>query len=107
MARPVADPFSLSKPELKKVYERAGGEEGLERILIDFYARMARDILIGFFFGGKDPREVALRQKDFLMRAFGARPSYLGKPPAQAHEELAPILSGHFDRRLQLLEETL
>ena len=101
------DPFSLSKPELKKVFERAGGEEGIERILLDFYGRMEKDILVGFFFHGKDVRAIALRQKEFLLRAFGAAPSYSGKPPAQAHEQLAPILSGHFDRRLQLLEETL
>ncbi|HUP56066.1 MAG TPA: group 1 truncated hemoglobin [Bdellovibrionota bacterium] len=106
-AHRVADPFSLSKPELKKVFERAGGEAGLENILLDFYGRMSRDLLIGFFFIGKDVEAIARKQKDFLLRAFGARPSYSGKPPAEAHESLAPILSGHFDRRLQLLEETL
>jgi truncated hemoglobin YjbI len=37
----------------------------------------------------------------------GARESYAGLPPAQAHEKLAPILSGHFDRRLRILEQTL
>ena len=46
-------------------------------------------------------------QKSFLMRAWGASPSYSGKTPAKAHEQLAPILSGHFDRRLRILEETL
>jgi hemoglobin len=102
-----ADPLSLVKPELKKLYERAGGEQGLGEILRDFYARMARDVLIGFFFAGKDVDAIAMRQKSFLMRAFGVSASYSGKAPADAHTELPPILRGHFDRRLQLLEETL
>jgi truncated hemoglobin YjbI len=34
-------------------------------------------------------------------------PSYSGKPPAQAHAAMPPILPGHFDRRLVLLAETL
>jgi hemoglobin len=102
-----ADPLSLVKPELKKLYERAGGEQGLAEILRDFYARMSRDVLVGFFFDGKDVDKIALTQKAFLMRAFGAAPSYAGKAPADAHADLAPILRGHFDRRLQILEETL
>jgi hemoglobin len=102
-----ADPSSLVKPELKALFERVGGEIGVQDILLDFYGRMARDVLIGFFFAGKDVDAIAMKQKSFLMRAFGATPSYSGKPPADAHTELPPILRGHFDRRLQILEETL
>ena len=68
---------------------------------------MAKDVLIGFFFDGRDVDAIAEKQKEFLMRAFGASSSYSGKPPAQAHTALPPILSGHFDRRLKLLETTL
>ncbi len=105
------NPFQLSKPELKALFARLGGEEHgaekLEQILIDFYQRMSQDLLIGFFFEGKDLNDIALKQKSFLMRAMGATPSYSGKAPAQAHEELAPILRGHFDRRLRILETVL
>ena len=89
------------------LYLHIGGEPALEAILKDFYSRMAKDVLIGFFFTGKDTDVIALRQKEFLMRAMGAVPSYSGKSPAQAHTELAPILSGHFDRRIVILRETL
>lgn len=41
------------------------------------------------------------------MRAMGVIHSYQGKSPAQAHLNLPPILKGHFDRRLKLLEQTL
>jgi hemoglobin len=97
----------VNKPALRALFERAGGEDGVSRILHDFYGRMAKDLLIGFFFDGKDIHAIAEMQKGFLLRAMGGTPSYAGKPPAQAHAELAPILAGHFDRRLMLLSETL
>ncbi len=100
-------PLSLTRPDLARLFQNIGGEPGLRTILQDFYQRMSKDILIGFFFDGKNLDEIAEQQKGFLMRAMGATPSYLGKPPAKAHEEMAPILAGHFDRRLRLLEETL
>ncbi|MBC7692840.1 MAG: group 1 truncated hemoglobin [Methylotenera sp.] len=99
--------ISVSKPELKAIYEKIGGETGLSKILHTFYARMRDDILIGFFFDGKDVDVIAEKQKQFLMRAMGGSFSYSGKAPAQAHLELAPILAGHFDRRLRILEEVL
>lgn len=97
----------IRKPELHALYERIGGEPALTKILRDFYHRMAEDLMIGFFFDGKDLEHIADQQKAFLMRAMGAAPSYSGKAPAQAHTEMAPILTGHFDRRLRLLEEVL
>lgn len=93
--------------ELKALYQRIGGEPALEAILQDFYARMAKDVMIGFFFEGKDLASIAQKQKEFLMRAFGAATSYSGKAPFEAHRALAPILAGHFTRRLRILEETL
>jgi truncated hemoglobin YjbI len=108
---PVRDPreipLTVVKPELKLLYAKIGSRERLEEILQDFYARMGRDVLIGFFFDGKDVAAIARRQMDFLLKAMGASESYSGLAPAQAHDKLAPILSGHFDRRLQLLEQTL
>jgi truncated hemoglobin YjbI len=68
---------------------------------------MRQDLLIGFFFSNKDVQAIALQQKAFLLRAWGITQSYSGKSPAEAHHDLPKILSGHFDRRLILLEETL
>ena len=97
----------IGRPELQSLFRAVGGEEGLRKILEDFYTRMASDVMIGFFFNGKDLNIIAGKQREFLMRAMGAAESYSGKAPAQAHTELAPILPGHFDRRLKILEETL
>ena len=95
------------RSQLSALYSLAGQEAGIHAILKDFYRRMADDILIGFFFDGKNLDQIAAKQAEFLLRAMGATPSYQGLPPAKAHDNLAPILDGHFDRRLRLLEETL
>jgi hemoglobin len=104
---PISREIPVNLPALKAIYTKVGGEEGLRKILQDFYQRMSKDILIGFFFDGKDLTHIAEMQMKFLMRAMGATPTYSGKAPAQAHTELPKILSGHFDRRLRILEETL
>jgi truncated hemoglobin YjbI len=105
------DRLSLSKPELKRLYQHLGGDGGgeakLQAILRDFYTRMSSDTMLGFFFEGRDLHAIADKQAGFLLRAMGARASYAGKPPAQAHTALPPILAGHFDRRLRILEATL
>jgi truncated hemoglobin YjbI len=97
----------LTKPELKNLFTSIGSESRLNLILEKFYQRMSQDILIGFFFEGKDLKQIAHTQASFLLRAMGVTSSYSGKAPAQAHDKLPPILAGHFDRRLRLLEEVL
>lgn len=95
------------KGSLRKLYEEVGGESGLEAILDSFYNKMAQDILIGYFFTGKDLKKIARMQKAFLMKAWGISQAYTGKFPAQAHKHLPDILKGHFDRRLVILRQTL
>jgi truncated hemoglobin YjbI len=94
------------KPELLALGARLG-ETRIRELVHRFYERMEKDILIGYFFTGRNLGEIADRQSEFLFRAMGLRPSYAGKAPADAHVELPPILSGHFDRRLVLLDQTL
>lgn len=102
----------VNSPALRGLYQRLGADDAARQarvraILSDFYQAMSVDVLIGFFFDGKNLEEIAAKQAEFLLRAMGAIPSYSGKPPAQAHGELAKILSGHFDRRLKILEGIL
>jgi truncated hemoglobin YjbI len=94
------------RPELLTLGKKLG-ETRLRSIVRGFYDRMKDDLLIGFFFDGKDLDAIARGQSDFLMRAMGLALSYSGKAPADAHDDIAPILAGHFDRRLTLLDEHL
>ena len=97
----------MSRKKLKQLFLHIGGEPRLQQILEDFYDRMSKDVLIGYFFTGKDTRQIARQQLGFLLQAMGASTTYAGKPPTQAHGNLPPILAGHFDRRIILLSETL
>ncbi len=97
----------MSKRSLHFLFNQVGGEIGLELILDDFYQRMEKDVLIGYFFADKNIKQIAQKQKEFLLFAMGVSQSYQGKTPTQAHQNLPPFFSGHFDRRLTLLRETL
>lgn len=99
--------LKLSSQALSDLFSTIGKEPGLEKILNQFYKKMSQDVLIGFFFTGKDIQAIAQMQKAFLMRAWGVTSSYPGRSPADAHTKLPPILKGHFDRRLVMLAETL
>jgi len=97
---------NLSEP-LKKLYLEIGSEARLLDLLIEFYKKMSDDVLLGFFFSGKDIDHIARQQQMFFLRAVGVNQVYEGKSPRAAHRKIAPILKGHFDRRMVLLRETL
>ena len=85
----------------------SGKREQLREFLENFYQDLARDVLVGFFFTGKDLRSIADKQSSFLWKAAGLAPSYTGHAPSTAHLGLARVLDGHFDRRLLILESHL
>ena len=96
-----------SRETLKTLFETIGGRPAVESILEIFYQKMSEDILIGYFFSGKDLIRIAHQQATFLLMASGLETEFKGKGPASAHTEMPPIYEGHFDRRLVLLRETL
>ncbi len=98
---------STSRASLLSLIESVGGEGRVEELLILFYRKMAADVMLGFFFQGRDPDSVAKGQATFIFHAAGIRPGPSPRSPARAHSSLPPILKGHFDRRLRLLEEVL
>lgn len=103
-------PFQASsQARLKALFDELGSEARLEAILIQFYERMAKDLLLHHFFIGHDPRAVALQQKNFMLVAMGvrARGHYKGRPPHLAHSALPPLFPGHLDRRSILLKDLL
>jgi hemoglobin len=88
------------------MYVRAGGAPALRRVLEDFYARVFDDPMIGFLFAGKDRARLVEKELELMMAALGADVVYSGRPLEAVHKRL-PIFGGHFDRRMQLLRETL
>jgi hemoglobin len=86
---------------------RLGGPARVRALLALFYARLAQDPLVGFFFAGKNLDAIIDGQLAFLSKVSGEAPVYRGRHPAQAHLGLPPIRRGQFDRRLVVLRETL
>lgn len=82
------------------------GEVKLRAVITEFYARVFPDIMIGFLFQGKDRARLIEKEYEFSARLLGADIPYTGRPMRAAHAQ-SPILGGHFERRLQILRETL
>ena len=84
-----------------------GGPARLEALITRFYDRLFDDMMIGFFFTGKDKTSLIASQIDYVQAHLGDKShTYTGPPIRKAHAHL-PILVGHFDRRHQILKEVL
>ncbi len=82
------------------------GRERLRAVVDDFYRRIFADVMIGFLFAGKDRATLAAREYEFTARLLGDDVAYTGRTIPDAHAR-SPILGGHFERRLQILKDTL
>ncbi|MBS1958408.1 MAG: hypothetical protein JST80_02960 [Bdellovibrionales bacterium] len=95
------------KTKIREFIEQAGGPDKIRSLLFLFYDRMSKDIIIGYFFDGKDLKHIAEMQAQFILNAGNFIPKFEGKGPATAHLDLPPIYRGHFDRRLLILRDIL
>lgn len=83
------------------------GEAKLRAVLADFYGRVISDVMIGFMFAGKDRAHLIEREYELTAKLLGAPGVvYRGLPMRTAHRKHT-IFGGQFERRLQLLKETL
>jgi hemoglobin len=71
-----------------------------------FVDRIFDDVMIGFFFQKADRGRVKQKEYEFAARHLGAKIPYTGRPIRDAHSP-HPIMGGQFNRRLQILGETL
>lgn len=90
----------------KTLFERVGGEAGLQPIIREFVETMVGDAMIGFFFTGVDVEQLVRRELQFTARFLGGRIPYEGRSMPKAHARHR-IMGGQFDRRRRILEETL
>ena len=88
------------------LFEKAGGEAALRRILGDFYDRVFADVMIGFFFRDQDQARLVELEYQLTAKTLGADVEYRGRSIRQAHGNHA-IMKGQFLRRNRILEETL
>ena len=85
-------------------FEQLGGEPALRRLVDAFVDRAFDDLMIGFLFRNADRARVKAKEYELAARNLGADVAYTGRPLPEAHGP-HPIMGGHFDRRLKILEE--
>ncbi|HLU67669.1 MAG TPA: group 1 truncated hemoglobin [Kofleriaceae bacterium] len=90
---------------MSALIDRIGGE-ALERVLRDFYDRVFADPMIGHMFEGKNKERLIRKEWELVAGLLGAGVRYTGRPMREAHARVL-VFGGHFDRRMQILEETL
>ena len=105
MELPRAD--SSVRPQVASLFEQAGGIEGLERVLADFYDNVFVDSMIGFMFAGADRKRLVRLEAELTARLLGATEiAYSGRPVGTVHRPHR-IFGGQFERRMMLLSEAL
>ena len=82
------------------------GSDRLRALVVDFYQRVFDDVMIGFMFIGKNRQHLIEREYEFTAHFLGGPVVYTGRPIKQAHAK-TPIFGGHFERRLQILRNTM
>ena len=87
------------------LFDRIGGD-ALERVIRDFYRRVFADPMIGHLFADKNQERLIRKEWELVAALLGAEVRYTGRAMPEAHARV-PIFGGHFDRRMQILEDTL
>jgi hemoglobin len=88
------------------LFDQVGGEVALTMIIDRFMERVFADPMIGFFFARADRARIKQKELELAAASLGARVSYTGRPLAAAHAP-HPIRAAHFQRRLEILKQTL
>ena len=91
---------------MSNVFDQIGADK-LRAVITDFYSRLFGDLMIGFLFEGKNRLHLIEREYEFTASFLGNKDvKYTGRAMRIAHAQ-SPIFGGHFERRLQILRETL
>lgn len=98
--------FQHLPPMDQTLFEQLGGEPKLRAIINTFIDSVFDDRMIGFFFRNADKQRIKDMEYQLAAHFLGAQVEYQGRPLDQVHAK-HPIMGGHFDRRRQILKETL
>lgn len=93
----------MSEPTL---FERIGGEEGIESLVDAFYERVAADEVLAPFFRHVSMEKLRTMQKEFFSEALGGPLYYSGKPLREVHAGRG-IEKEHLRRFTNHLKDTL
>lgn len=88
------------------LFERIGGAEAIESMVITFYRRVLTDSLLRPFFRHTDIDKLIAMQKELFTAALGGPLSYTGRPIYEVHEGHG-IERRHFTRFVEHALTTL
>lgn len=88
------------------LFEQLGGEPKLRAIVDDFVDRCFDDLMIGFLFARAERDRIKRFEYQHAAQNLGAAIEYGGRALDEAHRPHR-IFGGQFDRRRQILLETL
>ncbi len=94
---------------MSSLYERLGGQEGLDKAVDIFYRKVLMDDRISQFFEDTDMDVQAAKQKAFLTMVTGGPNNYTGKNMRDGHTDMVKrgLNDSHVDAVVELLVETL
>ena len=95
----------MESPRKGTLFDLAGGEPGLRRVVERFVDRVFDDVMIGYLFRAADRARVKQKEFEHAAEQLGGPVSYTGRPLAAAHGPHR-IRGGQFMRRIQILRET-
>lgn len=92
--------------ETTTLYDKVGGQHGVEQIVDDFYNRILADDTVNKFFAHTDMQKQRHHQAAFISYALGGPEDYTGRSMEKAHTGLNLHLE-HFNAIVQHLDESL
>ena len=92
--------------QTSSLYDRLGGDPGIESLVVAFYVRVLADPELAPFFRNTSIDKLHAMQHEFFAMALGGPVSYSGRPLAHVHHGRG-ITTKHFGRFVECLVQTL
>jgi hemoglobin len=92
--------------QTSSLYDRLGGDAGIESLVVAFYVRVMADPELAPFFRNTPIDKLHKMQREFFAMALGGPVSYSGKPLGHVHHGRG-INAHHFGRFVGCLVQTL
>lgn len=94
---------------MTSLYERIGGTDAVKAAVDIFYDKVLADGRIAHFFDGVDMDKQRVKQRSFLIMAFGGPNTYSGEDMRRGHAHLVAqgLNDEHFDAVVENLAGTL
>lgn len=98
--------FAAQDMDTTTLYEKLGGEHGIEQVVDDFYQRVLADDTVNHFFAHTDMEQQRRHQTAFISYAVDGPNQYTGHSMERAHAGFN-LQPKHFDSIVQHLREAL